>query len=271
MRGGSDNNIYVVPTPTVLSFGTATLLSAACCIPSILSLIFMWDKILKYNLKRPSPRREDENIDDDTIKRLDKVMKGFLRVVEAPFFVFAVLAILIWGEINLFSDQVNYETEPMACVGRCRPDVPSLAHMANASRRSRQASGHLLLEPGLPLRGLCTFGSQESPRSKLIRSPILRTIIVRGSQRSSEATDSPADALTPPRHLRPGDRGYFVRLWPGSSSGKASGGRQAHSTHPMVAIPLAWSNPMGDLMPLLGTKKAPSTSTHLQPTFKSRE
>jgi hypothetical protein len=45
IRGGSANNIYIIPAPTVLSFNTAMLLSAACCIPTVLILVNMWLKV----------------------------------------------------------------------------------------------------------------------------------------------------------------------------------------------------------------------------------
>ena len=51
MRQDAANNIYVIPAPTRLTFGTVTLLCAACCIPAILTLISMWNKILEINWK----------------------------------------------------------------------------------------------------------------------------------------------------------------------------------------------------------------------------
>src|ERR1700709_2739258 len=66
IRGGSANNIYVIPTPDKLPFDTATLLAAACCIPAILYLIFMWNKILEINWKSRFGNRDgdvDELID----------------------------------------------------------------------------------------------------------------------------------------------------------------------------------------------------------------
>lgn len=36
---GSTKDIYVIPAPHVLTFGTGTLLAAACCIPAILNLV----------------------------------------------------------------------------------------------------------------------------------------------------------------------------------------------------------------------------------------
>ncbi len=52
LRGGSANNIYVIPAPTKLDFNTATLLSAACCIPTVLLLINLWLKILESNARK---------------------------------------------------------------------------------------------------------------------------------------------------------------------------------------------------------------------------
>jgi hypothetical protein len=49
MAIGSANNIYVIPAPQIITFGTATLLAAACCIPAILNLISTWDKILQVS------------------------------------------------------------------------------------------------------------------------------------------------------------------------------------------------------------------------------
>lgn len=52
IRRGSGNNIYVIPAPDNFSFGTATLIAAACCIPTILLLVSMWLKILKINYEK---------------------------------------------------------------------------------------------------------------------------------------------------------------------------------------------------------------------------
>jgi hypothetical protein len=118
MRGGSANNIYVIPAPDKLTFGMATLLAAACCIPAILMLISTWNKIYKNN------GDEDEKIEGTngaTIGRMNKVndiIRSFLSVVEILVFSGAVLAILSIGERNFFSHPVRYQTEPMASIGR---------------------------------------------------------------------------------------------------------------------------------------------------------
>jgi hypothetical protein len=127
LRDGSVNNIYVIPAPDKLTFGTATLLAAACCIPAILSLIFMWDKILEINWKTrfgDKDDRSDELIEGTNgatigkMKGVNDMIRFFLSVVEIPLFGGAVLAILIIGETNFFSPQVSYETEPIASIGR---------------------------------------------------------------------------------------------------------------------------------------------------------
>ena len=128
LRNGSTNNIYVIPEPERLTFGTATLLAAACCIPAILSLVSMWNKILQINWKaRFGSGNADERLDEliegtngATIGRMrgvNDMIRLFLSVVEAPVFSAAILAILILGEENFWSVQVYYQTEPMSSIG----------------------------------------------------------------------------------------------------------------------------------------------------------
>jgi hypothetical protein len=118
MRGGSANNIYVIPTPDKLTFGTAMLLAAACCVPAILSLVSMWNKILQDNWKRRFGGRTDEieqiiaGTNGATVGRMEGVnarVRLLLSVVEVPLFGGAVLAILGIGELNFFSRQVAYQ------------------------------------------------------------------------------------------------------------------------------------------------------------------
>ena len=129
MRDGSANNIYVIPAPDKLTFGMATLLAAACCIPAILSLISMWNKILEINWHtRRGDGDEDERINEpiegtngatiETMRRINALIRSFLSVVEIPIFGAAVLAILIIGERNFFSFPVRYQTEPIASIGK---------------------------------------------------------------------------------------------------------------------------------------------------------
>ncbi|KAI9685485.1 MAG: hypothetical protein M1820_010782 [Bogoriella megaspora] len=132
MRKGSANNIYVIPRPERLTFGTATLLAAACCIPAILSLMSMWTKILEINWKKRFGNREEqldepiEGTNHATIRQMrgvNDMVRRFLSVIEVPLFSGAILAILITGERNLNSKQVKYQTEPLQSVGQWAPIV----------------------------------------------------------------------------------------------------------------------------------------------------
>ncbi|KAI9642351.1 hypothetical protein NHQ30_009155 [Ciborinia camelliae] len=132
MRGGSANNIYVIPAPDKLTFDTATLLSAACCIPAILSLVSMWNKIRETNWNSRFGRKEEpadariEGTNNATVgqmKEVNSLIGLFLSAIEVPVFVGAVLAILILGERNFFSRQVSYQTEPIASIGQWAPIV----------------------------------------------------------------------------------------------------------------------------------------------------
>ncbi|KAI4593870.1 hypothetical protein KJ359_008913 [Pestalotiopsis sp. 9143b] len=126
---GSTNNIYVVPAPFVLTFGTATLLAAACCLPAILSLVTMWNHIAEFNWRQrffSKEQEKDEEIIEGTngattgqMKYLNQNIKKYLKIaVELPVFGAAVLAILVIGEKNFWSKPVNYMTEPIASVGQ---------------------------------------------------------------------------------------------------------------------------------------------------------
>lgn len=100
MRQDAANNIYVIPAPTVFSLGTATLLSAACCIPPILSMASMWNKILEINWRArfghntatedPNAIIEGTNATPGIVRGINSRIKRFLEVVEAPIFGAAV-------------------------------------------------------------------------------------------------------------------------------------------------------------------------------------
>ena len=53
----------------------------------------------------------------ESMKGVNSLIRRFLSVVEVPVFGAAVLAILILGEMNFFTKQVRYETEPIASIG----------------------------------------------------------------------------------------------------------------------------------------------------------
>ncbi|KFX87620.1 hypothetical protein V490_08122 [Pseudogymnoascus sp. VKM F-3557] len=137
MRGGSANDIYVIPAPSILTFGMGTLLSAACCIPAVLSLISMWYKILEIKWKTRFGDGEEEDRDrviDGTNGATNAAMMGIknqirklLLAVEIPLFGAAVLAILIIGERNFWSEPIKYQTEPIASIGEYSVSVGDVA------------------------------------------------------------------------------------------------------------------------------------------------
>ncbi|KAJ5806883.1 hypothetical protein N7474_010475 [Penicillium riverlandense] len=135
LRKYSADNIYVIPMPHEITFSTATLLAAACCIPAILSLVSTWIKILEKNWEKLARGdRQTENSDEQPIKGTNgatpvqmsgiaKRLRGWLTLIEIPVFAVAVLAILVKGEMNFWSEPVKYQTEPIASVGQWAPIV----------------------------------------------------------------------------------------------------------------------------------------------------
>jgi hypothetical protein len=135
LRGGSANNIYVIPAPDQLSFGTSTLLAAACCIPAILSLLHMWIKIYKTRSKKSSDNEGNDKChhclcrrykaidptDNDNVGKMSwliKIIRSCLSHVQMIVLSGAVLTILCIGEKNFFSPQVTYQTEPIGSIGK---------------------------------------------------------------------------------------------------------------------------------------------------------
>ncbi|KAF3055128.1 hypothetical protein GL218_07528 [Daldinia childiae] len=125
LRQGATNEIYVIPAPSRLAFNAVTLLAAACCIPAVLSLVSMWNKILEINWKsRFGPAKGDQLIEGtngatvETMSKVNHVVRLFLSTLEVPLFSAAVIAIIIFGELNFFSPEVSYQTEPMGSIGQ---------------------------------------------------------------------------------------------------------------------------------------------------------
>ncbi|KAL4972413.1 hypothetical protein BDW66DRAFT_122607 [Aspergillus desertorum] len=134
IRVGSTNEIYVIPSPNMLTFGTATLLAAACCVPAIVSLLYFWSLVLRDTWKDrfgdgTEIDRRDELIEGTNgatvgkMLQINALVRTVLSTVEAPVFAAAVLAILVLGERNFFSHPVNYGTEPIASIGQWAPIV----------------------------------------------------------------------------------------------------------------------------------------------------
>ncbi|QUC22871.1 uncharacterized protein UV8b_07112 [Ustilaginoidea virens] len=132
MRGGAANNIYLIPAPSKLSFGTGTLLCATCCVHAILWLASMMDKILEINWKsrfginddiRSEPIKGTNGATVGKMNDVNEIIRFFISVAIVPIFTAAGLAVLIVGEINFFSYQMRYQNEPMASIGQWGPIV----------------------------------------------------------------------------------------------------------------------------------------------------
>jgi hypothetical protein len=125
LRQGSANSVYVIPAPTVLNFGTATLLSSAGGILSFLALIPLLNKIFEINWQSrfgdPDnlrlPIEGTNGATEETMTHVNKYIRKILSVIEIPLWFAASLAILILGEINFFSAEVRFQTERMATFG----------------------------------------------------------------------------------------------------------------------------------------------------------
>ncbi|KAI0886005.1 uncharacterized protein GGS22DRAFT_159579 [Annulohypoxylon maeteangense] len=130
LRQNATNEIFVIPAPTKLAFNAAVLLAAACCIPAVLSLASMWNKILEINWKSRFGLGDGDQLIEGTngatvarMSGVNAMVRLFLSTLEIPIFSAAVLAILIFGELNLWSIQVLWQTEPIASIGQWAPIV----------------------------------------------------------------------------------------------------------------------------------------------------
>ncbi len=125
---GSANNVYVIAAPTKLTFGTATLLAASRCIPAVLSLVSMLNKIPEITFKtfrmdeegkckyEPSRIKRADDPLLTIMKRLEIYVKIFLATAEIPVFGSAIFLNIFLGERNFLSPQVSYQTQSIVLV-----------------------------------------------------------------------------------------------------------------------------------------------------------
>ncbi|KAI3324332.1 hypothetical protein HD806DRAFT_494764 [Xylariaceae sp. AK1471] len=127
LRQQASNNIYVIPAPKTLTFGAVTLLAAASSVPPVLTLIFTWEKILEINWKRRFAREETEinepiegtnGATPKMITFINGAIRNFLSSIQIPLFSGIVVVLLVLGELNFWSTQVSYQTEPFTSVGQ---------------------------------------------------------------------------------------------------------------------------------------------------------
>ncbi|EXJ90945.1 hypothetical protein A1O1_04052 [Capronia coronata CBS 617.96] len=187
LRGGSANNIYVIPTPDKLTFGTATLLAAACCIPAILSIISMWKEILEINWETRFGKAKDDRSQEPiagtngaTIEKMRAItgrISLFLWAVQIPLIGAAVLAILVIGERNFFSAQVSHQTEPIASIGQWAPIAGTILAVLGSlyvllDKMLEGSKGDMTTKP---CTKRCTCSAQGSSQG-LLRVPSQNTV-----------------------------------------------------------------------------------------------
>ena len=119
-RRGMANNIYVIPLPHILKLNTPMILAAACCIPAMLSIIFVLQRILKT---RRATQNHDDLIEGTNgatkikMRGVNNLARLFLTATEFPLIMAVLLAIRILGGVIFFSHQVTYQTKPFSNVG----------------------------------------------------------------------------------------------------------------------------------------------------------
>ncbi|KAI1155534.1 hypothetical protein F4825DRAFT_407247 [Nemania diffusa] len=127
IRQDPTNAAAVIPVPTRLTFSAVTLLAAGSSIPPVLTLIFTWERILEINWKRRFSQEEPESNDpiegtNGATPRMITVINGaiwnFISTIQVPIFSAVVIVLLVFGEINFWSKQVSYQTEPFTSVGQ---------------------------------------------------------------------------------------------------------------------------------------------------------
>ncbi|KAK4072267.1 hypothetical protein Trihar35433_4331 [Trichoderma harzianum] len=119
IRIGSANNIYVVPAPRTLTFGAATLVAAGCCIHTVIWMVVMTER---FNIRAKSyetnkPISGTNGATKGTTNDANLIIHIFLSAAAVPVSGCAAVAIIIVGEINFFSNPVNYQAEPLAAIG----------------------------------------------------------------------------------------------------------------------------------------------------------
>jgi hypothetical protein len=131
MRTGASSSINLIPEPETITFGAATLLATACCVHAIVWMLSMLVKIVETSRKGEVfgvGGRGEEGLHDPIAGTngatkagmigVNNMIRFYLSVTVVPIFGGAGLALLIMGEINFFSPQVRYQTEPLASVGK---------------------------------------------------------------------------------------------------------------------------------------------------------
>jgi hypothetical protein len=93
------------------------LFSAGCCIPPVIYLVYMWIKILEINWEAAFAVRNDDDRGTKLTKKMEKLQR-FLRWQESVWIGALVVCIAVLGELNFYSTQIYWQSEPFSAVGR---------------------------------------------------------------------------------------------------------------------------------------------------------
>ncbi|KAI1814215.1 hypothetical protein GGS20DRAFT_429543 [Poronia punctata] len=126
IRRGANNEIFVIPAPQRLTFSAVTLLAAGSSIPPVLTLLFTWEKIREINGRRLFGREEAEDVPIEgtngatpkMIGLVNMTIQNFLSTIQIPIFGGIIIVLLTLGELNFWSPQVDFQTEPLSSVGQ---------------------------------------------------------------------------------------------------------------------------------------------------------
>ncbi|KAI0205684.1 hypothetical protein F4808DRAFT_409892 [Astrocystis sublimbata] len=123
IRRGPTNEPFIILAPNRLTIGTVALLAAGSSIPPLLFQIYSWHKTLEDNWKRRFAPGEVEGVGSNTINSpvtygIKQGARYHLGRILIPFFYSIIVILLVLGEVNFWSRQVSYQTEPISSIGQ---------------------------------------------------------------------------------------------------------------------------------------------------------
>ncbi|KAF8316870.1 hypothetical protein DL93DRAFT_2226674 [Clavulina sp. PMI_390] len=147
IRKDPSNPSQWVPAPHQgMTLNTATLLCAGCCIPAVLSLLSVWQKVMRLRWiqlwtgrhgstepatgSAPNSSVTDEEaaltkkgLTENDVRWMERRINLILGLVERIVFFGWIIAIVVLGEENFWSREMRSGVEPMTSIGQWGPIV----------------------------------------------------------------------------------------------------------------------------------------------------